>query len=309
MEFQGFGKVGKLIIPALLSLALQSIDVALTKLLIAGRHHSEVINLAGDGKNCQAPAKLPLEWDNIGTLTKQDGSLVACGKFINNIFHECQRFDGKTNAWTREEYFMTLPSYAVASAEVSPSKFWFFGDRSSKSEIYLNGVNLLTSNLPEGIQYGCMVKIDDHRSFIASAKDGNGYLFNWGSKALMTYKGLLLEKSASGSMCGIAKKSNGDKVIVIGGGVDYQKKVQVIDVSTMKSHRAADLAHNFQFGASVPYGDTFLVVGGGAPGRYLRTIMQYNPEGETFNLRPESLGDEANHAFVAWLGDDEVSCK
>lgn len=202
---------------------------------------------------------------------------------------------------------MSVPQYGLASAEVSPHKFWFFGNQNTASEVYFNGSIVPGPTMPETFSFACIARIDDARTFVASTNNRNGYIYDWSTGSFKTYPNLLLAKSAYQSKCGLATVPfSGRKFIAVVGGDDYGKKVQDIELAAdMKSFGGVDLTDTFEFATVVPYKNTFLLVGGGTD----RTkIGEYYPAEAEVDPRPERLAHEVGLSFAAFVGEGQVTC-
>lgn len=289
------------------------------KLFIAGGFSggnivtSQVVNLDGDGRICSAPKDLPFAWREMASLVTDDGSPLVCGgnDASNAKVKDCYRYVVGDNDWVKEDNVaLANPKSGLGSIEVSPNKFWVFGGDAPDSEVYYNGNFIDGPDLPaDRFNDPCMVKIDDTRTFIASTFDQNGYIYDWSTNDFTDYPGLLPLKPY-GAACGLAKKANGDKLIVIPGGIFAGTSVMVIDVATMTPRQppAANLPYNFQFATPIPFGDTFLVVGGGFTAPNNRRIWEFDPENEVFFPRPEELSVPTLYSYAAMVGEDQVTC-
>ena len=67
------------------------------------------------------------------------------------------------------------------------------------------------------------------------------------------------------SVCGISRDLKGNKILIFGGGdesFDAQKSVDIFNFATRTWSAGKDLPYALTGPANVPYGDTFLTVGG-----------------------------------------------
>ena len=58
---------------------------------------------------------------------------------------------------------------------------------------------------------------------------------------------------------------------------------------------------------SVPFGDTFLLVGG-SDDTYQKTIYEFDPVGMDWLLRPEELKEERDAAFAVTTSAEYMGC-
>jgi len=98
--------------------------------------------------------------------------------------------------------------------------------------------------------------------------------------------------------------SNGDRVVVV---ASYGKS-HVLDLST--NTWSAGPNHQYRYaGQGVPYGDTFVVVGGyGTDGQKTFRIEMYQPDAGTFTTLSAKMSQAANYHVVISIPDDLVQC-
>ena len=95
------------------------------------------------------------------------------------------------------------------------------------------------------------------------------------------------------------------KLMVTAGGTDAL--TNILDLDTLEWKTGLDLPNAAIHAASVPYKNTFLVVGGN-DGGFLDTIYEFHPETEVWITRSETLMT-ARHAHTAFLvPDSAVNC-
>lgn len=70
------------------------------------------------------------------------------------------------------------------------------------------------------------------------------------------------------------------------------------------------LPYDIHYGASVPYGDSFLIVGGYSNGQfsYLDTIFYFNPETEIFELFDQTLSEPKDQMAAFLVPDNFALC-
>ena len=73
------------------------------------------------------------------------------------------------------------------------------------------------------------------------------------------------------------------------------------------------LQHEIFYPASVPFRNTFLIVGGRCntqcdPDIYHSEILEYNPDDETWTVRPETLDKERSHLAALLVEDSVLNC-
>ena len=114
------------------------------------------------------------------------------------------------------------------------------------------------------------------------------------------------------AQCGIAQAADGSgPELVIAGGVDLNLKTYIYNVQSMTWRQGKDLPIPIKGGASVPYDDSFLIVGGETNDwtpRAVNSIYYYNSMGEEWLLRPEKLGEANRYLAAVMVAEDAVNC-
>ena len=94
------------------------------------------------------------------------------------------------------------------------------------------------------------------------------------------------------AQAGVVTRSDGTQEVVVAGGlpIPTSDTVEIFSFET-GSWRSAEnnLPSSNHDGASVPYGDTFLIVGGYDTFTEIDTILKYNPDEEFFETLPQHL--------------------
>ena len=134
-----------------------------------------------------------------------------------------------------------------------------------------------------------------------------------------------------GHGCGIVKSgTQGDELVIAGGGISprtvsvsslfvfrcriifikwiYYKKIYNFGTSTWR--QGTDLPLDVQYTASVPYGDSMLIVGGydKTTNNYLNSIFEYDLVTETFVNRTETLSNQRQKLAAIVVEDSIVDC-
>lgn len=288
-----------------------------TKLLIAGGNGSgtlsnaEVVNLAGDGKVCSAPADLPFQIEEMASLLTAQGEPLSCGGYMGATGEKtdaCFRYVAGNDEWVTYEASLIDPRRGIISVEVSPNKYWIlgeFGSGSTTTEIYEDGQFTQGPDVPEAVSFPCAVRITDDLTFLGGTDTTNAYVFDWRSMEFTLYPDVLTNP-ARGSICGLTTDPGGAQSIVIGGGGVYRFWTEIIDLQTMTTRRGP-VVPDVGYGDSVPFRNTFLVVGGGENDRR-NTILEFDVVNEVFVERPEHLAMGRLDAYVAFVDDSQVVC-
>lgn len=113
---------------------------------------------------------------------------------------------------------------------------------------------------------------------------------------------------------GLTKYPNGDmKVLVAGGFSDSTSFLTSVEVLNVKDSTAGwtegtDLPVGIQIGASVPFKNTFLIVGGGFDGGYSDLIYEYEAETDKWITRQERLNKGREKIAAFWIPDEIARC-
>ena len=105
---------------------------------------------------------------------------------------------------------------------------------------------------------------------------------------------------------------SGSQVYVVAGGSNYEGypvSSEIFDLSSQTWSPGPDLPFPVLFATSVPFGDTFLVVGGIGDGEYLQSILEFDPVANDWIVRPErlSVGRDDRPAITV-VDSDYIDC-
>ena len=128
---------------------------------------------------------------------------------------------------------------------------------SGESGTFSYGPNLPSTALNN--DYSCSARISDEISFYA---DDFAYLYNWSTEEFLPTANAKPQRSYEAS-CGYAESSNGDRMVVVAGGYPATPLVQIYDLNEGTWNTVDSvLPYPLYFATAVPFGNTFLVVGG-----------------------------------------------
>ena len=104
--------------------------------------------------------------------------------------------------------------------------------------------------------------------------------------------------------------------VVVAGGVTeetpaYNSDVQILDLSTDLWRPASNsLPDVLDSGTVVQLENTFIVVGGqkGSDREYQDTLLQFEPDSETWVVREERMRLARSSSYAALVGEDKVEC-
>ena len=97
--------------------------------------------------------------------------------------------------------------------------------------------------------------------------------------------------------------------MIVAGGMGFTKTLkssEELDLATLTWSPGPDLPNPIAFGESVPFRNSFLIVGGSKGYRYFDVIYEYNPENKDWMQRPQRLKKE-RISFTAFLIPDDVA--
>ena len=111
--------------------------------------------------------------------------------------------------------------------------------------------------------------------------------------------------SAYGSACGSATLPDGTRIVIVAGGRTSdasniaQTRVQIFNVETREWSEGPELPDTLKYGEAVPYGDTFLILGGQNLDSYdVGTILEFDPLSMAWITRSEVLSLPRSFFFV-----------
>ena len=108
------------------------------------------------------------------------------------------------------------------------------------------------------------------------------------------------------SHAGLVTLADGRKEVVVAAG-SPTTATQIFSFESQTWRRGQDFPLEIAYGESVPFGDTFLVVGG-LTDNSQDTIYKYNIETEGWDLMPQRLKN-ARREFAAFLApNDYITC-
>ena len=108
------------------------------------------------------------------------------------------------------------------------------------------------------------------------------------------------------SHAGLVTLADGRKEVVVASG-QYTTATQIFSFESQTWRRGQEFPSELGQGRSVPFGDTFLVVGG-LSSSYHDTIYKYNIETEGWDLMPQRLKDTRDQLTAFFVPDDYITC-
>ena len=195
---------------------------------------TELIDLSRRGLNCSAPSPYPLQVHCASGMISAEGNPISCGGA--NYEHdprECHEYRPDNDAWMPTQGLLEDRCYA-AVAKLEGAQYWIAGGfyQPGKTELYgdtqSTGPIISTSAYSES---PCAVTISDTEVLYVGERS---YVFNPEDSTLTQTSSQPFE-TASGRVCGLAVKSNGEKMVVVTGGYSgttraYPVAVQIYTV-------------------------------------------------------------------------------
>lgn len=111
----------------------------------------------------------------------------------------------------------------------------------------------------------------------------------------------------SGKNCqaGVVTYPDGTEGILVAGGTGL-RKTYFLDLDTLTWHAKRDLPTDIEFGMSVPFKDSFLLVGGTGSQGIRDTIYYYDSSANQWDLMSPKM-DHKRETFAAFLVPDEYA--
>ena len=116
-----------------------------------------------------------------------------------------------------------------------------------------------------------------------------------------------MTEKRGGHSCGVV---SGGTELVVAGGYISKSNSEILDLSTLIWRSGPALPSIRESSASVPYENSFLMVGGFMSGGILfEDILQYDADAESWITRPEKLDFGRDRAVAMMVPDEMVECK
>ena len=288
-----------------------------TNLMIVGGQGSggdvEIIDLSGDRKNCNKPSDHNYEWGATGLYF--DGFATVCGGYSGTS--NCYRYDINSNSWNGG-LTMNVARVDHASSFISNNEWWISGGTSSPSqsstEILSAGESVFKTSvtLPESMSDHTMVRVNNSYVIFVGNWAGSGtnrvYEFKTSCQCFDSLPSQSVTRK--GPAAGLIKRPNGSLQMVVAGGLSSNSidlsSSEIYDINSQTWSTGPNLPSAWYLSTSVPFGDTFLVVGGVSSGSRSDDIYEFDPVANTWKTRIEKMSlDRYDHA--AFLVPDEIA--
>ena len=271
----------------------------MTVLLVVGGYPTsayndvEILDISGQGRSCRKADDYP------GTTYGSSGAFfedkaIICGG--TGYTDECYNFDPTTGSWIRS--YTLLQERRYARSTIINGKWWVTGGENNSGN--LDETEVLRSNsssftlyytLPARRRWHNLVNIDGNQVMLLSGQGDyytDTYVFD---DTLNTWtNGPELSEGRYSGQAGLVTFTNGTKFIVATGG-DTERTTEILNLDDEDPQWffGPSLPYYIYNGASVQYGNTFLIVGGDAPQGKLNTLWMYDMDIGNWTLLDQTL--------------------
>ena len=227
----------------------------------AGLSQSEIIDIQS-GKNCKAPKSFPAKIDALwGPMSTKEGWPLVCGGHIEGSGFSkwnptCSVYDPKSKTW--EYWSESWNFYGTVTVQSPNGSYWIItGNTSytqdSKSE-FVQG-----PALPDDFQYGCALRIDEETTLVAKSKI---YLYNHITQHWTGMEFPNGTEFSSGLACGLVQDNSTQEPTIAVFVQQDSTYTALLDLKTLEWTEGDKLPAQRGYSSVVPYGNSFLVIGG-----------------------------------------------
>eukprot|EP00095_Tigriopus_kingsejongensis_P001540 snap_masked-scaffold424_size175595-processed-gene-0.3 protein:Tk01540 transcript:snap_masked-scaffold424_size175595-processed-gene-0.3-mRNA-1 annotation:"hypothetical protein" len=291
--------------------------------------HTEVFDLTHTDAECGAIPAYPIELYGAEMGVIGDEPVMCGGVHFNDVTDKCYAYSHLDQAWylfgnmfRPRRYYGMLTTTVLSGDE---PELWITGGESNPPFVY-DSTEVVSStgirvgpNLALGVVGHCMVEFKGQVFVIGGLR--NGYPFATATDSVFVFHPSNdtftlhshLNVARYGTMCGVAKGSDGREQIVVAGGsktsINLLDSVEIwTDGESAWDIDTTSLPQVLDGGAAVQYGDTFLIVSG-SYGTSDRTdaVLQFNPDLKSFEEIFKLARSRAEPA-AALVPDNVVPC-
>ena len=273
-----------------------------------------MIDLSVRGIACSGPAPLPEGRHGATGIQSVEGNPISCGGYGINYGVECLEYIPGSDEWVSIDPLLSHRDYTPAAKLSGLFRYWFAGGfyNPDTSEIYGDSQSLSVVIPSEGTtDKPCAVTIDDYTVLYIGRKS---YIINPADETIEETPTQLFYP-AVGSACGLARKSNGQKMVLVAGGYKGSlngntDEVQIFDVEAQAWRMGENVLPGgvLEYSAAVQWGRTFLLTGGQASVDTSTVksdlILEFSPDDETWIVREERLA-KPRSSHIAVLVNEE----
>ena len=229
------------------------------------------------------------------------GKPMVCGgerlksNGLFQLLNSCYFWEKEGNFWTRSSP-MKYERFMPGNVMINESAWWvssWENKNDEETEIYTtsNGWSQYVKS-PLNSTGHCLLKINDTHYFATGDhKHTESYIFN-----METEKWTAVDNSSKPRLyatCGTITRPGGEKEIILSAGKSYDglneyKDTDIFSPKTMKWRKGPDFPFKIRLALGIPYGDTFLAVGG-FDGDTFGTIYKYDNVNDGWKVLPHRL--------------------
>ncbi len=232
---------------------------------------------------CFIPEPLPRTLgETVGTYSL--GFPWVCGGTANL---DCFKYDVANDQWLTGAAQLDIERRLAAGVMLSETEWWITGGDQDLDSIGTDTTMIYDTeaeevrpyvDLPERMWRHNIFRVDDTTIFLIGGDlDGKAWFFDTESETFTEVFDERFEYFLG--FAGLVEKDDGTQLIVVTGGFQNRTLTEILDLSTMQWRQGPDFA-NISNGASVPYGKTFLAVGGIDPRGEVDDIYAFEPNAE-----------------------------
>ena len=278
------------------------------------------------GNECPSTGLYPYAVQ-LATSSVVNGSAVVCGGYSSIILGTCSMYDGTLGSWGPFPSLITARE-GGAAVQLEGNRFWVTGGKVSASgevvshtEFYSPTQDIFVAGpqLPLPMTRHSLAALN-HTHIVMS-----GGIFEIDNPVEVTNRVFLLKPDTEqvaelaglnqaryGHVCGaVQHEQQGLEVVCAGGfGSDSEilDTVEILNLDSGVWRSGPGLLGGARAGmASVPFGDSFLLVGGlNAAEEALADILEYDGTAESWISRPESIGSGRSHMAAVLVDQDSM---
>lgn len=225
--------------------------------------------------------------------------------------NSCYSYSFEEAKWTKADELM-LTREGARSILLDDGSLWVTGGRAgtalqSTTEVFREDSLTQGRSLPYRTAFHCLVSLNETHAFVGGGysegpfeEDARGFVID---KATTSWTGVgSLESRRHGHVCAVI---DDPPRVVVAGGFTYDDKVrlydlttEILDLETLTWSAGPETpgGRRLSSSVSVPFGDSFVVVGGDTFDSQ-RRVHQFDPVNMTWIKREETLqNDRSNHA-------------
>ena len=271
---------------------------------------AEIVDLSKNVSVCPFVSNFPREYGSVGGYV--NGKILVCGGGSPGPTSttSCWVYNATANGWNFDVSMIT-PRIDHAAVILNNGDWWVSGSYQTvtSTEIYSRGSFSSYEPLPIGRYHHTMLTLDDNRVVLSGNGDTTSlnYVFEFSTET-WTELPPQPQGKADGA-AGILKYGNGSFELVVTGG-ERSKLTYIYSFHNDEWRDGPELPVFFELedAISVPYGDSFLLVGGLDSSVFRTSIIKYDIDTQNWETLPQTLtlGRFSHAAFL--IPDDTVEC-